>query len=404
MRIKILIFTFLYLFFGAGSVLAVSVTISNVPSSANDQPFTFDVSITGAQNGTNYLRANFFPSNTTSYFGYTYNGSSYVNGADSSQYFPVSIDSSGNWTGQLQAKIHTVSSYFMGSSNYGFKVRRYTQSGSSYTWSNETNIAVNAATPTPASTSTPSSTPTPTPSPSSTTSTTSSQFSISDVPSQINSDQSFSVKITLTMPNNPNTVYYLKGAFKKTDGTRYFGLSKKDSEWIEYGDEYSDQVKITTDSSGNWSGNLEVKPDTFDNDYKGSGDYIFKVARITSSNSSTWSNEASIKINSIATTTSSPTPQTSALPTKSPSSQASPKSTPTPKTSIETSRNDENKDASVAGINTQEVTNDSDTKKGSINLLSVFGIIMILAGASLLGYIFLKTTGVINILIRLWKR
>lgn len=155
--------------------------------------------------------------------------------------------------------------------------------------------------PTPTSTPVPTSTPSPTPAPTPTptpTPTSQASFTISEIPSQINSDQAFSAKVTLVVPNNPNTEYYMKGAFKKVGGNRYFGLTKTTVDWIEYGDENTDQYKITTDGSGKWSGNLEIKPDINDKDYKGQGDYVFKVGRLTSSGSSPiWSNEREIKIN-----------------------------------------------------------------------------------------------------------
>ena len=162
--------------------------------------------------------------------------------------------------------------------------------------------------PTPISTSTPSPTPNP-----------SSNFSISGVPSQINSDQSFAISINLSLPSNANTLYYLTGVFKKIDGTRYFGLTKKDSSWIQYGDEYLNKNKITTDSNGSYSSTLEIKPDTDDTDYKGTGDYIFKVGRYTAGGSGpTWnSNEILIKIidNSLVST---PTPTPTPSPTLTP--------------------------------------------------------------------------------------
>ena len=121
-----LLFVFLSIFLNiANPVYAVSVTISNTPSSITDQPFSLNVSISGAQTGTNYLRANLFPTGTTSYFGYTYNGSAYINSSDFSQYLPVTIDSSGNWNGSIQAKLDSSLSYFTGSGSYSLKVRRY---------------------------------------------------------------------------------------------------------------------------------------------------------------------------------------------------------------------------------------------------------------------------------------
>lgn len=149
----------------ATPVSAVSVTISNTPSSISDEPFNIDVSITGAQAGNNYLRANLFTSGTIKYFGYTGNGTSFVNSSDYSQYFPVTIDSSGNWSGTIQAKLDPDSNYYTGPGTYSLKVRRYTQSGSSYTWSNEETLNISFSTPSPAPTPIPI---TPSPSPTST--------------------------------------------------------------------------------------------------------------------------------------------------------------------------------------------------------------------------------------------
>lgn len=149
------------------------------------------------------------------------------------------------------------------------------------------------ASPTQTPTSAPSSTPTPTP----VSSASSSDFSISGVPSQINSDQSFSVSINLSIPSKPDTEYFLTGAFKSVEGSRYFGLTKTDSGWVEYSTSSSNRYKLTTNNSGSWQGDLEVKPDPNDSNYKGSGDYIFKVGRYTSTGSTpTWSNEVTIKI------------------------------------------------------------------------------------------------------------
>lgn len=270
-----------FLFF-AKPVSAVTVTISNTPTSVTDQSFSFNASISGASAGTNYLRANFFPTGTTNYFGYTDNGSSFINSSTCSEYLAVTIDSSGNWSGTVQAKTDTASSYYSGTGTYGFKVRRYTQSCSSYIWSNETTVNVNA-----------SSSPSPSPS-----SSTTSSFTLSNIPSEINSDQTFKSNVNLSLSNYPSTKFYLKGAFKKSDSSNYFGLTKVGSSWIQNGNNYSNQYQITTDSSGNWSGTLELQPDILDSGYDGSGDYIFKVGRYTDSGSGpTWSNEVNIKIN-----------------------------------------------------------------------------------------------------------
>lgn len=167
-------------FISVSPVFAVSVTISNVPFSITDQPFNIDVSVAGAQAGTNYLRANLFPTGTTKYFGYTYNGTSFVNSSDYSQYFPIPIDSSGNWSGTIQAKVDTNSSYYTDPGTYSLKVRRYTQSGSSYTWSNEVTLTLDLPTPTPVPSPIP--TPIPSPTPSSTITATSTSISKKTTP------------------------------------------------------------------------------------------------------------------------------------------------------------------------------------------------------------------------------
>lgn len=147
---------------------AVTVTVSNIPESVTDQEFEFDVLVSGAQTGTNYIRASFFSPGTTSYFGFTYNGSSFYNGSDYSQYLPLPISAEGSGSATVKAKIDPGSSSFKGSGDYSFKVRRYT-SQSYNTSSSEVTVSINYAaetpTPTPTQAPTPTSTPTLTPTP-----------------------------------------------------------------------------------------------------------------------------------------------------------------------------------------------------------------------------------------------
>lgn len=144
-----------------------------------------------------------------------------------------------------------------------------------------------------------SSTPTATPTSSPTSSSSSSSsFTISNIPSELDSNKTFSASVNLLLSSNPDTKFYLKGAFKKGESTNYFGHTKVNGSWVKNGSSYSDQYSITTDSSGNWSGSLDIQIDAFDSGYTGSGDYIFKVGRYSSLGSGpTWSDEKSIKIN-----------------------------------------------------------------------------------------------------------
>jgi len=99
---------------------------------------------------------------------------------------------------------------------YYWKVKTKDGGGNWSNWSNiwSFTLQTNSSSPSPTltSTSTPSPTPTQSPSP---TSTPSSSFTVSNIPSQINSDQFFTANIDLFSPNHPNTKFYLKGAFKK---------------------------------------------------------------------------------------------------------------------------------------------------------------------------------------------
>lgn len=377
----------LYILFTATVTLAVTVTISNVPSTISDQPFSIDASVSGAQAGTNYLRANLFPPGTTKYFGYTFNGTTFVNSSDFSQYFPITIDSSSNWSGTIQAKLDTSSSYYSGPGTYSLKVRRYTQSGSTYTWSNEISLVVNLSTPTP--TSTPTSTPFPTSSPPPSTS----SFTISNIPSQINSDEVFNVSVNLSLPNNPNTNFYLKGAFKKSDSSNYFGLTKVSGNWIKNGSTYLSQYSITTDSSGNWSGNLEVKPDTEDAGYIGTDDYTFKVSRYTSSGSGpTWSNESTIKIINTSSDNQGGASKTS-------TSSTNPTSSPqTSKSKVTDSQQSKNYDrpvyhtASVAAatVSATPTSNVEVKTEKRANFIPWIGVALIFCGIGSLIFIYLR--------------
>ena len=171
-----------------------------------------------------------------------------------------------------------------------WRIKAKDSSGTWSDWSNIWSFTLSSTSPSPS----PSSSHDPSPTPSSSTS---SFFSISNVPAQIDSTQNFSVAVTLSIPS-PNSTFYLKGAFKKKGSSNYFGLTKVGTSWIKNGEKYSEQYSITADGQGNWSGNLEIQPDATDSGFDGSGDYLFKVARYTSSGSGpTWTSETNIKIN-----------------------------------------------------------------------------------------------------------
>jgi len=246
---------------------------------------------------------------------------------DDGSYFGYVMDNSGGWT-PIQSLSGDCTGYYklsdtsvtsltlkfkigdnatINNGTYKLKAHRFTSTCKTYyEATNNTSYTITTSMPTPTSTTNPSPTTSATPS----TTPASSSFTISNVQANINSNQSFTVNISLVLPSNPDTSYYLKGAFKKSDGTRYFGLTKKDSNWIGYGEDYPGQNKIATNSNGSWSGTLEVKPDIYDSDYKGTGAYIFKVGRYTQGGSLTWSNETNITITGPQPVTVTPSPTT----------------------------------------------------------------------------------------------
>lgn len=268
-------------------------------------------------------------------------------------------------------------------------------------WSNWSTVwSFTLTTSTPAPTPTQTVTASPTPSASSSTPPSSSSFTISNIPSQINSDQSFSIIVNLSMPDNPLTNFYLKGAFKKPDGSNYFGLTKVSGNWIKNGSSYSNQYQITTDSSGNWSGNLEIEPDNDDSGFTGSDDYIFKVGRYTSSGSGpTWSNESTIKIISTESGEGGNLTNDSS-PTISPSS--SPSFVKTKTTASSQSKSYDGlvyHSASVAGAKASASASASSSPtvelkdQKRINPFLWVGLIFILIGVGSIGYIYLKKNG-----------
>lgn len=154
---------------------AVSVTISDYPSTITENSFTITASISGAVTGTNYLRIDLFKDGSSNYFGETFNNSDWYGGSTYSQYLPISVQSGITWGGSIQGRIASpTSSQYDGIGTYKLRLRRYTGSGgytSSEADANAVIVSIVIPTPTPTVTNTPTpgptstSTPTPTKTP-----------------------------------------------------------------------------------------------------------------------------------------------------------------------------------------------------------------------------------------------
>ncbi|MEK9201231.1 MAG: hypothetical protein AAB909_04645 [Patescibacteria group bacterium] len=155
----------LILLFSTSPALAVTLTLSNTPSSIDLNQFSFSVFVDGPSDGTNYLRADLFKEGSTNYFGETFNGTDWHSDSTGTNYLPVTIQSS-TGSAQLTARIGAPSqSEYPGPGQYKLRVRRYTSSGNpaSGDEQNIVDVAITYSQPTP--TSQPASTPTNTPVP-----------------------------------------------------------------------------------------------------------------------------------------------------------------------------------------------------------------------------------------------
>lgn len=185
-------------------------------------------------------------------------------------------------------------------------------------------------------------------------------------------------------------------------------MTKVSGNWIKNGSSYSSQLSITTDSSGNWNNTVEIMPDSADAGFTGSGDYILKLGRYTDSGSGpVWSNEVNIKINQsentqISTVESKTTTSNKTL-APSPSSKTTiPESVQKKSATLINNKKNDTKIASIAGVSSSSATEPSspsaeiaETNKKGANIFSILGGILILTGITSLGFLLLKTRGLV---------
>jgi len=141
-----------------------------------DQEYTIEATMSGLTKNAIYrLRLVLSKSGSSEYFGSTWNESQWYNGTpspiDYQKFLSITTDSEGSWFGQIKGKIESNdANYRDGAGSYQLKLGRYTENGTSATWSNPATVNLIDLTPTPTPTPTPepTSTPTPTPGPTST--------------------------------------------------------------------------------------------------------------------------------------------------------------------------------------------------------------------------------------------
>lgn len=261
---------------------------------------------------------------------------------------------------------------------WNWRVRAKDSGGIWSSWSEIWQFNLVKSTPSPAASPTSTEGTSPSPSPIST------KFLISSMPSEISSSESYSAEISLVLPNNQNSIFYIKGAFTKEGSSNYFGQTLVSDNWIKNNKTYSEQLKINTDISGKWAGTLQIKVDPTDSGFDGSGDYIFKAARYSQSGSGpTWSNELMVKI--IKTEIQTPTPtklvQPSTKVTSNNSSEYKLISTPSSKSKIVLLNSHV---SSVSGVSTNSPNQtlvDAEKKSNMINWwLIIGGLILLITG------------------------
>ncbi len=165
-RLGAISFAFLFLSF-PDDISAVAPSLLTYPTSVDtDIAFSVTATMSGLSGNALYrLRLAFAPPSTSNYFGSTFNGTVWYNGTpapiDYSNFLTINTNAFGSWNGTIQGKAELSDPNFDGTSGtYDFKLGRYTQSGTTATWSNIVQIPITAPTPTPIPTFTPTPSPT----------------------------------------------------------------------------------------------------------------------------------------------------------------------------------------------------------------------------------------------------
>jgi hypothetical protein len=127
---------------------ATAPILTNVPSEIIiSQEFTVDASFSGLLASRIYrLRIAFSKEGQTSYFGETWNGTTWYSAESPinySQFYIVTTDMTGSWSGQVKGRVSYGIQNFDGTlGTYTFKIGRYTEAGTSATWSTPIQVQI----------------------------------------------------------------------------------------------------------------------------------------------------------------------------------------------------------------------------------------------------------------------
>ena len=166
--IAFLLLLFCFSFAKSTFATAPVITVYPLETLGLDSAFTVTATMSGLSKSAIYrLRVAISPG-TSNYFGSTYDGSTWHMGSIADGNFvSITTDGNGVWGGDIQGKIDSDDPNFTtGSGMYDLKIGRYTQTGSTATWSDPKNIEIVVPlTPTPTNSPTPTFKPTNTPTP-----------------------------------------------------------------------------------------------------------------------------------------------------------------------------------------------------------------------------------------------
>jgi|GEM_PF-1581223 len=222
-------------------------------------------------------------------------------------------------------------------------------------------------------------------------------------PAAIDERQEADIGIEFLCPSCADS--YLRAVFYES-GTSYFGYTQSnDGTWSNAPGslcmQYYFLPKDALSTEGTWSGRIRVKPDLESTNYKGPGEYSFKVGRYTPgcSSASVWSEPVQIAITGPTNTPTqmpSSTPEPSCTPSYSPTHTIRPVvHTPLPVNSISTptlpvilyDKSDTDDIQGVASETPVPVIQESSTESGFLKNRPVFPILIAGIGVSILSFI-----------------